>query len=68
MGMGVVVLVVIVKILVRVRMVAVNDVRGHDLVQKPRYTLDANEPGDKAAHHDEAGVRLIPFAFLEIVL
>lgn len=66
--MGVWVLMVMVKILVRMRMVAVDNVRGHDLVQEPRYALNANKPGDETAHHNEASLCLIPLSFLKIVL
>lgn len=62
----VVVMGVLLDINVLVCMVAVNNVRGHVLMQDARYDLNSKEAADEAAHHQEAGLVLIPVVLGEV--
>lgn len=51
-----------------VGVVAVDDVRGHELVQQSGHDLDADEAADETAHHGEAGCLLAEPALQQVAL
>jgi hypothetical protein len=47
-------------------MVAIDNVRGHELVQDSRHDLNTDEPTNKAAHHDESSSLIRPVIVGEV--
>lgn len=62
---GVVVMVMAQRLLVR--MVAIDDMGGHVLMQETRHGLDSQESANEAAHHGEAGRLIVPLLTLKVV-
>lgn len=56
----------IVRGIIVVAMVAVDDVGGHKLVDESRDNLDANEACGKEAHHEKTSSLVCPALLLEV--
>lgn len=50
-----------------VRVITINNVMGHELVQHPGDELDAEEAANEAPHHYEASVHVVPSILLQVL-